>query len=155
MAVTLTPTAGVKIQVSAAAPATFDKAGFEALTWTDVGGFDNAGEMGDGYEAQNFDSLTDGRIPYRGILDGGSVDANMADDPADEGQVIMKAAFDAAKGSSTELLSYRVIDQSNNYTAGQAMVVTWRRNFGGANDVIRRSAQLRLIPGTIVEDTES
>ncbi|MDG4650115.1 hypothetical protein P6F26_16830 [Roseibacterium sp. SDUM158017] len=155
MAVTLTPTAGVIVEVSAADPATFDKAGYNALTYTAVGGFDNIGEIGDGYEAQAFDSITDGRIPYRGILDAGEIDANMADDVTDAGQVILKAAFDAAKGATEEVISMRVRDQSGNYTACQIMVVTWRRAFGGANDIIRRAAQLRIIPGTVVESDTS
>lgn len=155
MAVTLTPTAGVLVQVSAADPATFNAAGYEALTWTNVGGFDNIGEIGDGYEMQNFDSITDGRLKYRGILDAGEIEANMADDPADAGQVILKAAFDAAKGSTGEVISLRIIDQSDNYTACQIKVGTWRRNYGGANDVIRRAAMLAVEPGSVVEATET
>lgn len=154
MAVNITPTAGVKIQVSAAAPATFNETGYNALTWTDVGGVDDGGEIGDAYEMQSFDSLTDGRIPYRGILDGGTISASLADDPADAGQVLMKAAFDAAKGAAAEKLSYRVIDESSNYTAAQVLVGSWRRQFGGANDLIRRMAEMRVIPGTVAEGTQ-
>lgn len=151
MAVNLTPTAGVIVEVSADDPATFDKAGYNALTYTAVRGFDNIGEIGDGYEAQAFDSITDGRIPYRGILDAGEVDANMAADDTDAGQVILKAAFDAAKGSTEEVISMRVRDENGNYTACQFMVVTWRRVYGGSSDIIRRAAQLRIIPGSVVE----
>lgn len=153
MAVTLTPTAGVVVEVSATAPASFDKTGYEAVTYTAVGGFDNVPEIGDAYEMQQFDSVTDGRIPYRGILDGGGGDVNMADDPTDAGQILMKAAFDAAKGSTAEKLTYRIRDENGNYTAAQVLVGGWRRTYGGANDIIRRMAAIQTIPGTIVEDT--
>lgn len=155
MAVTLTPTAGVLVQVAADDPATIDAAGYEALTWVNVGGFDNIGEIGDGYEMQNFDSITDGRIKYRGILDAGEIPANMADDPTDPGQVILKAAFDAPKGSTGEVISLRVIDGNNNYTACQIKVNTWRRNYGGANDIIRRAATMPVEPGSVIEATEA
>jgi hypothetical protein len=155
MAVTLTPTAGVIVEVSAADPATFDKAGYNALSWSAVGGFDNIGEIGDGYEMQSFDSITDGRIKYRGILDAGEIDANMADDPTDAGQVILKAAFDAAKGSTEEVISLRIRDEGGFYTAMQVKVGTWRRAYGGANDVIRRAAQLAVEPGSVVESDTS
>lgn len=152
MATTLTPTAGSTVAVSAAAPATFDTTGYGALTFTTVNGFDTIGAIGDGYEVQNFDSITDGRIPYRGIRDGGSIEANMADMPADAGQVILKAAFDAAKGSAGEKISVKITDPNSKETYAQVIVSEWRRNYGGANDVIRRQATLVTIPGTIVED---
>lgn len=155
MAVTLTPVAGVVVEVSAAAPATFNETGYNALTFTAVGGFDNVPSLGNAYEEQAFDSVTDGRIPYRGILDPGGGEFGMADDPTDAGQVILKAAFDAAKGSAAEKISMRIRDEAGNYTAAQVMVSTWRRSYGGAQDIIRRTVNVRAIPGTVAEGTDS
>jgi len=156
MAVTLTPTAGVLVQVSDDVPATFDAAGYEAVTWTNVSGFETVPNIGDGYEMAQFDSVTDGRIPYRAIQTGGDAqDINIADDPEDPGQILMKAAFDAAKGSTAERLAFRIMDQNDNYTAAQVLVGTWERQFGGASDIIRRMATVQSIPGTIVEATEA
>lgn len=155
MAVTLTPVSGVLVEVSAAAPATFDETGYNALTFTAVGGFDQVPDIGDGYEEQVFDSVTDGRIPYRGILDPGGGEFGMADDPADAGQIILKAAFDAAKGSVGERISMRIRDETGNYTAAQVMVSNWRRSYGGAQDIIRRQVNIRAIPGTVAEGNET
>jgi len=154
MAVTLTPVAGVLVEVSAAAPATFDEAGYNALTYTSVGGFDQVPDFGNRYEDQQFDSITDGRIPFRGILDPGGGEAGMADDPADAGQVILKAAFDAAKGSAAARISMRIRDETGNYTAMQVHVSSWARSYGGANDIVRRSVTIRAIPGTVAEGNE-
>ena len=155
MAVTLTPVAGVLVEVSAAAPATFDETGYNALTFTPVGGFDQVPDLGDAYEDQSFDSVTDGRIPYRGILDPGGGEFGMADDPADAGQVILKGAFDAAKGSAAEKISMRIRDETGAYTAAQVMVSSWRRSYGGSNDIVRRNVTIRAIPGTVTEGTET
>ena len=155
MAVTLVPIAGMTIEVSAAAPATFDETGYNALTYTAVGGFDTIPDLGGAYEDQSFDSITEGRIPYRGIRDAGGGEVSMADDTADAGQIILKAAFDAAKGSSGEKISYRVRDENGDYTAAQILVGGWRVVGGGANDIKRRSATIRIIPGTVVEGNEA
>jgi len=154
MAVTLTPVAGVVVEVSAAAPATFDETGFNALSFTEVGGFDQVPDLGDAYEDQSFDSVTDGRIPYRGILDPGGGEFGMADDPADGGQIILKAAFGAAKGSAAEKISMRIRDETGAYTAAQVLVSSWRRSYGGAQDIVRRSVSVRAIPGTVAEGSD-
>jgi len=152
MPTNLTPTAGSTLAVSASAPATFDASGYGALTFTDVGGFDDLGTIGDGYEMQSFDSIVDGRIPFRGIQDGGSFELNMADDPTDAGQIIMKAAFDAGKGTAAEKISVEITAPNGAIQYAQVIVGSWRKNYGGANDVIRRQAEVVTIPGTIVED---
>ena len=155
MAVNLTPVAGQVVEVSATAPATFDVTGYNALTYTEVGGFDTIASFGDAYEMQTFDSISEGRIPYRGIQDGGGGEMSMADDPADAGQILLKAAFDAAKGSTAEKISVRIRDESDNYIAMQCLVGSWSLEFGGANDIKRRMTELRSIPGTIVEGADS
>lgn len=151
MAVTLVPVAGQVVEVSATAPSAFTETAYNVPTYTAVGGFDNIANFGDAYEMQTFDSVAEGRIPYRGIQDGGGGEMSMADDPADPGQILLKAAFDAAKGSTAEKITVRIRDENDNYIAFQAIVGSWGLQFGGANDVKRRMAELRAIPGSIVE----
>lgn len=151
MAIQLNPSAGTKVYVSAAAPATFDETGYAALTWTEVKGFSNAGNIGDSMEVGNFDSLTDGRIKYRSINDPGQIDASMADDPSDAGQIILKAAFAAGRGSSAELVSLRIEAADGSGTYAQSMVAGWQRAFGGAADIIMRNTTLPIKAGTVVE----
>lgn len=150
MAITLNPTAGTKVYVSAGAPATFTTAGYTALTWTEVKGFSNVGEIGNSREVQNFDSLTDGRIKYLGIADPGQIDASMADLPADPGQMIMKTASDAP-GTAANVLSLRIEGPNAKGTYAQVLVGGWRRAFGGANDVQMRMSALPIVAGTVVE----
>jgi hypothetical protein len=151
MVIALRPTAGTKVYVSAAKPATIDSTAYAALTWVEVKGFDNAGEIGDELEVGNFDSITEGRIKYRSIADPGEMAPNMADLPADPGQVIMKAAFDADRGSAGEIISFKVEDESGLGTYAQIMVSKWRRVYGGATDVQLRSATVPIMSQTVVE----
>ncbi len=151
MPLTPRPTSGATMSVSAAVPATITEAGYTALTWTPVAGFDNMGEIGDEYEVGTFDSITEGRIKYRSILDAGQIDASPLDQPADPGQVILKAAFDAAKGSAAETISIRIEDESGTGTYARAIVSTWRRVYGGAGDLQLRRAVLPIVPGSVVE----
>lgn len=153
MPIQLNPTAGTTVRVSTATPATFTEAGYAALSWVEVNGFSNAGEIGDTQEVQNFDSLKDGRIKYRGIADPGQIDAAMADLPADPGQVILKAAFAAGRGSAGELISIHIEGPDGTGTYAQTMVAGWRRVYGGANDIQMRNATLPIIAGTVVEHT--
>ena len=151
MVIALRPSAGTKVYVSAAQPATIDDTGYAALTWTEVKGFDQIGEIGDADKVGNFDSITEGRIKYRSINDPGEMSPNMADLPADPGQVIMLAAKNAAKGSAAETISFKVEDESGLGTYALILVAKWSRMYGGATDVQMRAATLPIIAGSIVE----
>lgn len=151
MALTPRPSSGSQLYVSAAAPATVDEAGYAALTWTEVAGFDNLGEIGDEYEVGTFDSLTEGRIKYRSILDAGQIDATPLDAPDDPGQIILKAAFGAAKGSAAETISIKIEDESGVGTYARAIVSTWKRLYGGAADLQLRKCAMPIVAGTVVE----
>lgn len=151
MPIQLRPTAGTKVYVSAAAPATIDAAGYGALTWTEVAGFDQIGEIGEMDEVGNFDSITEGRIKYRSISDPGEIEGSPADLPSDPGQVILKGAKAAAKGSAAEVISFRVEDEAGFGTYARVMVSKWTRTYGGATDVQIRNATMPVIAGTIVE----
>lgn len=151
MPITLRPTAGTTVHVSTATPATVTVAGYGALTWTEVQGFANIGSVGDTMEVGNFDSLTEGRLKYRSISDPGQIDASMADLPADAGQVILKAAFAAGRGSAGETISLRIQDGASRGTYMRVLVAGWQRTYGGAKDVQMRTAALPIVAGTVVE----
>ncbi len=151
MPITLRPTAGTRVYASAGTPATINAAGYAALTWTEVQGFSNVGEIGDSMEVGNYDSLVDGRIKFRSISDPGELAASMADLPADAGQIILKTAFAAARGAAGETISLRIEDATGKGTYARGMVASWRRVYGGAADVQIRSATMPIVAGTIVE----
>lgn len=151
MPVQLNPSAGAKLYVSAAAPATQTEAGYQALTWVQVKGLDQLGEFGKSYEVGTFDSLDEGRLKYRSILDEGEIDATPADLPADPGQIIVKAAADAPRGSAGEIISFRAEAENGVGVYGRCMVSVWRRQFGGATGIVLRRMVAPIVAGSTLE----
>lgn len=142
---------GTRVYVSASAPATFDEAGFAALTWTEAEGFDSIGTVGNNDTVQSFNSLADGILKYRGTRDPGEFTTNPADIPDDPGQIIMKAANDAARGSAGERISLRVEEENGIGVYCQVMVAGFARTWGGGDDLVVRNVVMPVMAGTIVE----
>ncbi|KAF0675071.1 hypothetical protein [Profundibacterium mesophilum] len=154
MAPNIRPTAGTKMYVSAAVPSTLDTnatTGYPSLTWTEVKGFSNFGEIGDMDEVGNFDLIDGGRTKYRAITDPGEVENSGADYPTDPGQIILKDAKFSPRGSTAEKVSIRIEDEAGIGTYAVVLVSKWRRVYGGASDIQVRAMTLPIIAGTIVE----
>lgn len=86
--------AGFKLYVCATAqPADLNQAAFEALTWVEVGGVGSHGETGTSTNILTYDTWdTDVAQKAKGISDAGSPDIEVARDPDDPGQVILRTA---------------------------------------------------------------
>lgn len=151
MPIALRPVADSKFYVSIAVPATITAGGYAALTWTEVKGFDSIPAFGLMRDVGTFDSLTDGRLKYRNIKDVPNFDGTMADLPTDPGQIILKAAFAAAQGTTAESVSMRSEDASGLGTYARGMVAKWARQGGGAAALWLRSTTLIFDPSTIIE----
>lgn len=87
--------AGTTLGVSATAPATFDAAGYAALTFTAIGDITDMGEIGTVYEDIPHKPLGErGTYHFKGGFDDGGLQLQMAEAFADDaGQVILKAAL--------------------------------------------------------------
>lgn len=108
--VDITNQLGTELAISAAAPATQNTAGFEALTWAVVGGVLNIPRSGDASETITADVLAEGRRQLaNGTLVGTEMTIPYLLDTADAGQVII-----AANVNSNTLCSIRVTDASSN-----------------------------------------
>ena len=86
--------AGAKFYVCATPqPTALTKTGFEALTWVLVGGVGNVGETGTTTNMLNYNTWdTDVIQKAKGTSDAGNPDIEVARDPSDAGQDIMRAA---------------------------------------------------------------
>lgn len=151
MALTPRPVSGTKFYVSAGHPATINQAGYDALTWTEVPGMERIPAFGDSYNIGTFDSVADGQYKYRSLRVTKDFSTTMLDDPTDAGQVIMKAAFDAGLGTSSEKLSFKREDASGVGQAAQGFVSDFTPTEGGAADLQMRSISIALLVGTTVE----
>ncbi len=84
---------GSKIYVSAAAPATFTKAGYTALIWTLIGEVTNVGEYGREYNMIEHTPIdTRLTVSIKGNYKAGSLSLAFGSIPLDAGQIIINAA---------------------------------------------------------------
>ena len=146
------PAAGTKLYVCPDAPGAVTASGYAALSWTVVEGVESLPDIGPEANTITFDDMGTGeQVLLRGSENPGQPDVTIADDPADPGQVLIKAAFDAAKGTAAENLSVRIEDEAGNGNYGQVKIGAWRRSYGGSNSVIQRSSRMLFIQGTQIE----
>jgi len=96
MAVTsadLVTIAGVKVYISAGLPATHDAAGFEALSFSEIGGATDLPAVGGSANLVSYDLLSEGYTSKRkGQKQYGTGACNYATVPSDAGQIIVDAA---------------------------------------------------------------
>lgn len=146
---TITPGAGTKLYVCPDAPASIDASDYAALSWTLVEGVDAIPDIGPSRTTITFDDLGSGTIlKSRGSEDPGEPSLSLADDPTDPGQVLLKAAYDAASGTAAETVSIRIVDAAAKVTYAQSKVSAWQANYGGSNEIIRRNTTLLITSGT-------
>lgn len=84
--------AGTKLVIGTNPPATFDAAGFAALTLTAVGKVEKLGAFGVTFGKTEFQPLDGSKEKYKGPPDSGAIQASMALDSADAGQALLQTA---------------------------------------------------------------
>jgi len=84
--------AGTTIAIGAAAPLTFDAAGYGALTLTEVGGVESIGAIGANTAKTEFQPLKGPKQKHKGSTDYGSLQPAIAHDDGDAGQNLLRTA---------------------------------------------------------------
>lgn len=110
--------AGTKLAISVATPATFDAAGFAALTMTVIGKVEKIGSFGANFGKVEFQPLDGPKEKYKGPPDNGTLNPSMALDSADAGQTILQAAG-ADKSQKLYSLGVTYQDGSKRYFQGR------------------------------------
>lgn len=132
--------AGSFISVSAAAPSTFDAAGYNALSWAEVGEVSNLGEFGGEDALVTFNPVkTRDTKKLKGARNAGSMALQIGLDESDAGQILMQEAAD-----STEDFYFRVTTQNGNKYFYPAKVMGWKVNVGGVGDVTMANTTLEI-----------
>jgi hypothetical protein len=87
-------TAGTLIAISAGVPATFDVAGYSALTYTNIGNIEDAGEHGRVYAEVTFNPIdTRGTQKFKGSFNEGNKSLVIGYDSDDAGMILLKSAL--------------------------------------------------------------
>lgn len=132
--------AGTTISISSAAPATFNVAGFEALTWSAIGEITDGGEFGRVYELIRHNPIgTRATRKFKGSYDSGSMSIQLAVDYSDAGQDIVRTAAE-----SDSDYSMKVLDQEGNAVYFQAKVMGFRKRIGTVNNIISATMTIEV-----------
>lgn len=96
--------AGTTFGISAATPATFNAAGYAALTFTNIGNIDNAGSDGRVYNEVTFNPIaTRGTQKFKGSFNEGNKSITLAYDSSNPGIQLLKTALNDDSDYSFEI----------------------------------------------------
>ena len=132
--------AGTVFGVSAAAPATFNAAGYAALTFTNVGEITDYGEFGREYAVVTHQPVgSRGTQKFKGSFNDGSMTLTLGLDTDDSGQILMKSA-----SMSDADYSISVTTQNGDKYYFQVKVMSWKVAIGSVDSITTATAALEL-----------
>jgi hypothetical protein len=139
--------AGVTLGITANVPASHDKTGFSALTFTAVGELTNVGEFGKEFALVTHNPLsTRGTKKGKGSFNNGTLNPTLALDPSDGGQALMEAALE-----SDENYFFVVTLQDGTPFYMKGLVMSFKPNIGGVDDVVTATTAIELAPDPIIK----
>lgn len=138
--------ANTKLYVSVAAPATYDAAGYGALTWVEVGLITNVGGVvGREYNTSTLEVVSDAQIrEKKGNYKLPPAEMECAWAETDAGQIIINAASE-----DYTIPSFKVVKQNGALRYFPAQVSKFVENLGTANDAVKGSFTLLRQRNTI------
>lgn len=128
-----TTAAGTTIDISAAAPATFDVTGYAALTYTNIGGVEQIGTVGATTNKTEFQPLKGPKEKHKGSTDYGSLQPSLAHDDTDAGQTLLRTA---AEPENNALYSFRITYPTGEKRYSQGRVFGYPENIGNADSIL-------------------
>lgn len=143
--------AGSKLFISASLPATYDAAGFEALTWTEVGEMTELPSHGKVYNIINHNPLaTRQTIKRKGSYDNGEMTVPYAFDPTgDAGQALLEAAVDSDASYSFRIDIQNPAVNSEYFTA---QVTSRPMIIGSVDSIVMMESTLAIDGDVLLED---
>lgn len=135
---------GTTVWVSASDPATYDGAGFAALSWAACGQLTELPSFGHEASLATHTPLATGIVnKRRGSINFGSISLTMAVSNLDSGQAILRTAGEAAPGSDSSV-SVKVVLQNGSIQYFTAQVMSFKTNIGGADAITMAEVQLEI-----------
>jgi hypothetical protein len=132
--------AGSTIAISAASPATFDAAGYGALSFSLIGEVTDLGEFGREYALVTHNPIANrGTVKRKGSFNEGSIDLKLGLDTDDAGQIIAKSA-----SQSDNDHSIKITTQNGDVYYMQAQVMSFKVGVGSVDSITNGSIKLEL-----------
>ena len=135
---------GTVVSVSTTAPATYDAAGFAALTWATCGELAELPSFGAEAALATHTPLATGIVAKRrGSLNYGSVALTMAVSDADAGQTVLQDSAEAAAGTDAQV-SVKVVLVNGEIQYFTAQVMSYKVNVGNADAITMAEVTLEI-----------
>lgn len=132
--------AGTDIGISAALPATYTKAGYDALTFASIGEITNGGSHGRTYQVVNHNPIkTRGTQKFKGSFNEGQKTLQLAVDNDDPGQEVVKTAL-----NDDADYAFKVTYQDGSIDYFIAKVVSWSKSTESVDSMYSASVGLEL-----------
>ena len=126
---------GIVISISASKPATEDKAGYDALTFTAIGEVVSIGEYSATQEEVNHTPLSTGIVEkYKGATNNGSSTLEFGYDPSDVGQAVLDAGSNGA--NKFDVHSFKVTFSSGRVDYFSGLIFGYTKNPGAINNIV-------------------
>ena len=137
---TVRSTAGSTLKVSATAPATFNQAGYEALTFTNIGEITNLGEFGREYTLITHNPIdTRATKKLKGSYNEGQLALELGLDNEDDGQAILYTA-----SSSDNDYYFELTLQGGDVYFFPGKVMSFKVNAGNVDSITAASVTLEV-----------
>jgi hypothetical protein len=135
---------GTVVSVSTTAPATYDAAGFGALTFSPCGELAELPSFGAEAALATHTPLATGIVAKRrGSLNYGSVALTMAVSDADTGQTVLQDAAEAGAGADA-LVSVKVVLVNGEIQYFTSQVMSYKVNVGNADAITMAEVTLEI-----------
>jgi hypothetical protein len=132
--------AGSTIGIVAGPPATFNEAGYEALTFVTIGEVTDLGEFGREYALVTHNPIaTRGTVKRKGSFNEGSITMTLGLDSADAGQILAKTASE-----SDSDYSFAVTTQNGDIYYFQAQCMSFRIGVGSVDSITTATIMLEI-----------
>lgn len=137
---TVRSSAGTTIKISASQPATYNAAGYEALTMTTIGEVTDLGEFGREFNLITHNPIgSRGTVKLKGSFNEGSISMQLGLDTDDAGQILAKAA-----ALSDNDYSFCITTQNGDDYFFQAKVMSFKVGVGSVDSVTSATITLEL-----------
>lgn len=140
---TVKTSTGTLLSVVQGVPATFDKAGYEALDYVDVGEVTDIPEYGPVFQVVTHEPLATGITQkHKGFVDYGSITYGLGQDTEDAGQKILLDSALIKNINESYSVCITISDGTKDYFTGK--IFSYTTNPGSANSIIGSSAQFEI-----------
>jgi len=133
--------AGTTLAISAASPATQDAAGFNALSFIEIGQVEKIGAIGASFAKVEFQPLKGPKQKYKGSADYGTLQPSIALDSADAGQTLLQTSGD---DESQKLYAFRVVYQDGAKRFFQGRTFGMPENGDGADSMLMATPSIEI-----------